>query len=195
MNYNAIIISGPSSSGKTTLLRRKDFAQMLTNGLKLYNFDDNIFNKGNYFIITERKYKSILNQSNIIYHYDFLKNKTVLTKKYRFISDIFDNFKNITVVLCVCSANDLQNRYQFMENFRRKKRNLKKYINFDFLFKLFYIPFNYKNKERVFELYNDWLSFIKIHNPKILIYDSKNNLFLYDKNLSISSKIRYLINE
>ena len=192
-NKTAIIISGPSSSGKTTLIGSKVFKKIFTECLKFhYIYDENYF-KSKFKKFSESNNKLALRNDKIIYHYDIIKNTSIFTKKYKYIDGIFDNFEKIIVVICVCSLNELKKRIHLKESSRKKTRPLIKYLNPRSLYYFLEIHKYYDNNNIIFENYLKWISYIEKHNAKIILYNSSDDSFIHDKKNQIDSIIKSIL--
>lgn len=174
MNKNAIIVSGPTSSGKTTLIKSSIFKGFLK---KLLISNKNFSETKSWDIFSENFYDHTLKKDNVIYHYDFLKRKNFLTRKYDYISKIFNSYENIYVIVCVTSQENLLKRYYLMEKYRTKKRNFIRNLRPRLLIEKILIPYLYKNNLRVYRLYLQWMNFLKKYNVKLYIYNSSKNVF------------------
>lgn len=167
MHKNAIIISGPTSSGKTTLINSSILKGFLKNLLEAKSFK----------IFSENFYNYALEEDNIIYHYDFLKRLNFFTKKYDYITKILNSYENIYVIICATSQENLIRRYYLMENYRTKKRNFMERMKPRILKEKILIPYLYKNNLRINRLYLQWNNFLKKYNVKVYVYDSTRNVF------------------
>ena len=81
-----------------------------------------------------------------------------------------------------------------MDKNRQRDFHLKNYINPSTIFYRFMIPYYYKTNDSIYEHYIKWLNYLKKYKVKIVIYNTNNSLFVHDKHLSISSEIKYIIN-
>lgn len=174
MHKNAFIVSGPTSSGKTTLIKSSIFKVFLK---QLLINNKNLFDVNSLKIFSENFYNYALKKENIVYHYDFLKRFDFLTRNYDYITKIFNSYENIYVFICATSQENLIRRYYLMENYRTKKRNFMENMKPRILKEKILIPYLYKNNLRVNRLYLHWMSFLKKYNVKIYIYDSSKNVF------------------
>ena len=192
-NKTAIIISGPSSSGKSSLMKNNELTKELINCLKFYDIYDKKYFKGKFSILSETDNRLKLKKNNIIYHYDFIKNLTIFTKKYKYLDEIIDSFEKIIVVICVCSTEKLRKRFTLMENIRRRRYPIKKYLRPLSLFNFFRISNYYKNSDYVYENYSRWLNYLKNQNTEVILYNTNNGFFIYEKKNKIDSIIRSVV--
>lgn len=194
INKNAIIISGPSCSGKTTLLTntkimKKIYKKVLDKSL-LENEYGSVIELDK---MAENSYYKALENKNIVYHYDFLKNKSIFANNYYKILNILKGFDKLTIILCTAKRVTLHKRYSTIESLRKKNRDLIKYLNPRVICNLLKIPLIYKSEDKVIKIYLDFLKFINDFNVNTLIFDSEKNLLIKPEKYSTDLIIKNLI--
>ena len=194
LNENAIVITGPASSGKTTVLSNNNLMKEIINKVSEKSHCEKKSKViVNFERISEEDYDIVLKKQKIIYHYDFLKNQSVFLKKFKKISKIFINFKSSATIICVAKRNTLYERYLNMENFRRKHRKLIKYLNPKVLYILNRVPRLYKSKKKIVSIYCEFLDYINIFNTNIFIFDTNKNLLIKTNKQSAKKIIKNIV--